>query len=277
LGVRHFIFVGQGEILTTKTNKPNFLSPNVNTREIREDFNGRLHDLGAELVCQTPRLTVVMATCDVKDGLIERVTLYKEAFWLLRWDILPFLVLYGAGLAAAVSEAHDVKVVGLVLVPVGLTAHLLMFLFAQTSVNFRAHLGKSKATSLAEASWVHVVAAKNAGRDRLVPVYRSLKLPPSAQVVVLKQSYSLRAEFFQYQEVTYYWDEVLGKYARLSYPTVFTADALQNWQGHVENTSIAIALQRWGLNEFHIPIPHFLDLYMVSCFLSYSALYIPLI
>lgn len=199
----------------------------------------------------------------VKDGLIDEVTLHRETFWLLRWDVWPFLIIYGLGLVAALSDAHDIKVAGLVAVPLGLTVHLVIFLFAQSSNAVRAFIGKTRVSKLADATWVQVKAAPNAGRDRLVPVLRVWQLPPNARVTIMQQDYPLSSAFFQYQEVTYYYDGEKDSYVRLSYPTDFSPAALHRWTGHQEPTTIALGLRRWGLNEFHIPVPHFLDLYMV--------------
>lgn len=148
-----------------------------------------------------------MVNVSVKDGLIESVTLYKEAAWFLRLDVWPFLLVYAAGLAASVSDMQFVKLAGLIAVPIGLALHLLLFLLVQSSVHFRCWIGKSSAKDLSEASWVHVRAAKNAGKDRLVPVLRGRKVSPDTKVVVLDKDFPLSNEFFQYQEVTYFYDE----------------------------------------------------------------------
>lgn len=147
-----------------------------------------------------------MVTVTVEDGLIDKVTLYREATWFLRLDVWPFLIVYAAGLAASMNEAHVIKLAGLIAVPIGLGLHLLLFLFAQSSVHFRCWIGKSSAKDLSEASWVHVQAAKNAGKDRLVPVLRGRKISPDTKVSVLSNDFPLSNEFFQYQEVTYYYD-----------------------------------------------------------------------
>eukprot|EP00981_Chlorochromonas_danica_P003785 scaffold691_cov181-Ochromonas_danica.AAC.38 len=93
--------------------------------------------------------------------------------------------------------------------------------------------------SLQAAQWVHVIAARNAGKDRLVPVLRVQQLPPNARVTIFQQGFPLTSEFFQYQEVTYYYDttptttqqqqqqqQTKSSFHRLSYPIHFTADAI---------------------------------------------------
>lgn len=198
----------------------------------------------------------------VNDGLIDSVTLFRETVWFLRWDVWPFVVAYSFGLICALSDVRETKILGLVVVPIALMTHLLMFLVAQSSVAFRSFLGKSKVDSISNATWVHVVAAKHAGKDMLVPVLRGLPLPPNPKVKVLGVDYPLKTEFFQYQEVSYYFDEATKTFDRLTYPADFTPAILHSWHGHSDELSTNLALRRWGLNEFHIPIPHFLDLYM---------------
>lgn len=198
----------------------------------------------------------------VQDGLIEEIALYQDAFWLLRFDVLPFLFVYIISMVMVMSPIDQVKLAGLVVFPVGLAMHLLVFLYAQSSVKFRCFIGKKQVDDIKQATYAHVVAAKNAGEDRIVSIEHNQELSQSLYFKVLDQKYALSADTLTFQEVTYFYHEHQSQFHRLDYPIQVTVDQCVKWAGHVTNESMVFSYNRWGPNDFNIPIPHFLDLYM---------------
>lgn len=210
----------------------------------------------------------------IQDGLIESITLYKPKLWFLRLDVLPFILTYVIA-SYFILQDGELKFPALIAFPIGLTAQLFVFLLAQSSVAFRCFIGKTRVTDIKEAVDIHVRAAKNAGKDRLVNLLKmnNSSVPlvgntttsknAASGVKVLGVDYSLTNEIFFFQEVMYCYQTEEKTFKRLDYPTTFTtAESFLKWQGYDSNDNILKAYQRWGINEFNIPMPHFLDLYM---------------
>lgn len=158
----------------------------------------------------------------ISDGLIEKVTLYRSYFWLLRWDVLPFSVVYSLLFAASFSKDDILRAAGFICLPVALSAHLLLFLLSQWSVNLKCKLGNYVVKYVNQAELVHVTAATNAGNDRIVPLIRqSGKRNEDIQqsVNVAGNTYTVPTEYFVFQKVTYSYDSDKGTFIRLEYPT----------------------------------------------------------
>jgi hypothetical protein len=200
----------------------------------------------------------------IDDGLIDSIILYKETAWYRRLDVFPFVLMYGNALAFILSDQTLLKIGGLVLFPIALSIHLLFFLGAQSSVNFRCLIGKQKVTAIADASYVMVKAAKNAGKDRIVKLIIDEEIKTDSDVDVLTKSYKLSKVTFSFQEVTYSYNSEQKKFQRLNYPIDVSVQECLAWRGHQTQDAFYAAIKRWGINEFNIPMPHFLDLYSVS-------------
>jgi hypothetical protein len=245
----------------------------------------------------------------IKDGLIDEIVLYENKAPLMRLDVFPFVILYFISTLLILSpnvfpdsdgeQAAALKLTGLILFPIILVGHLLVFLYAQSSLTFRCLLGKRRIDDFHEVPfdatiYVHVITNKTVGHDRIVKFERnqplinasnaaiaSLAASTSASAAsssnvttkksvgnmekkILDQSYALNAFTFTFQEVTYYYHVGRNTFCRMDYPTNISVKTCLSWEGHINNSSVMFAFQRWGLNDFNIPIPHFLDLYMVS-------------
>lgn len=215
---------------------------------------------------------------EIKDGLIQRIELYARCSWIVRWDVAPFLLSYAGLFAGAIVDYMDAKFSFFVAIPVVLCIHLLLFLVAQSSVQLRCWIGKSKVKDFSTADFVLVYAAKNAGKDKIVPMEHNISKASSssgnsgASFHALANSYSLADHTFQYQEVTYYYDNDRKSFVRLDYPVENDVKTILTWTGYGGNDHIISALRRWGPNEFNIPMPHFLDLYMVISAIAISVL-----
>jgi hypothetical protein len=199
---------------------------------------------------------------EIRDGLVDSVELYCNKLWLTRWDVLPFLVGYVGMFYCVFMELEgDAKYGSLVGIPALLSLQLVMFLFAQSSVKVRCFIGKDVVKDVRKASYAYIRAAKNAGKDRIVSVEH--RPEQETTISVMTDNFNLYPIFFQFQEVTYQFNEKKSAFERLDYPVEMnTANALK-WAGFPSKDITINAARRWGFNEFNIPLPHFLDLYMV--------------
>jgi cation-transporting ATPase 13A1 len=200
----------------------------------------------------------------IQDGLIDHITLYRPVAWFQRLDVFPFLIVYLLSIFVITTDYENLKFPFLIVFPIGLSLHLLLFLFAQSSVDFRCILGKKKVKDITQAVYVHVHAAKNAGKDRMVPL---MFLPPvkgaTTSVNLFGEEYGISPVIFSFQEVTYCYNIPKATFFRLNYPVKSVdGEKFVKWQGHTTQENVIAAYRRWGINEFNIPMPHFLDLYM---------------
>jgi cation-transporting ATPase 13A1 len=197
----------------------------------------------------------------VSDGLIERVNLYKSHHWLFRWDVFPFAFSYSILFAAALSSNESIRLIALIAIPFVLAAHLVLFLLSQWSIKLKCKLGNKEVSDISEAEYVHVKAALNAGNDRIVKLRREAA---QGEVRIAGTSHRLPREFFVFQKLTYSYDPDRNTFQRLEYPTTSSLMNILRSTGHKSQQDFVTSIRKWGLNEFDIPIPSFLDLYMVS-------------
>jgi hypothetical protein len=210
-----------------------------------------------------------MSTKIVGDGLIEQATLYRPVFWLLRLDVLPFVCLYGIFFACALSKIQPLVYAGLIALPILFALHLFLFLMAQWSVKVRCMLGYTLVSDIKAAQIVRVMAAQNAGADRLARLAVNSNLPDTVSVNILGKAYAITKERLDFQKVTYNFDADRNNFVRLEYPTSVPVKTMLDWRGHPSTQSVGLSLLRWGTNEYDIPIPNFLDLYLVSLYVTW--------
>jgi cation-transporting ATPase 13A1 len=199
----------------------------------------------------------------IDDGVVDKVELYHNRHWLGRWDVFPFLLGYACMFFCIFAEVDSqLKYSSLVGIPSLLSLHLIIFLFAQSSVKLRCFIGKSLVKDVSKATFALVKATKNAGKDRIVNVEHRVDHASVSEITVVANKYQISPIFFQFQEVTYQFNAVTNSFGRIDYPVkTNTADTLK-WVGFPSKEFTISAAKRWGFNEFNIPLPHFLDLYM---------------
>jgi hypothetical protein len=144
----------------------------------------------------------------------------------------------------------------------------VVFLLAQWSVAVRVALGYVSTDRIADAEHVFVRAASNAGKDRIVTLGRhSSNIPPSAtediKFDVAGVAFSLQREYFEFQKVKYAYNVDKKNFVQLAYPTQSSAHRLVAWKGHSSDRDLWYGHLKWGYNHFDIPLPSFLDLYLV--------------
>jgi len=205
-----------------------------------------------------------MSTKIVDDGLIQKASLYKPVFWLFRLDVLPFVVLYLVFFSFAMNANTTSTYVGLIALPVLFSVHLFLFLMAQWSVRVRCALGYKLVKEVDQAEIVHITAAQNAGMDRLVKLLSNNYFAEAKSVTIMNKSFDITRERLDFQKVVYNFDSDKNTFARLDYPTRATVQNVLSWRGHNAAVDVGLSQLRWGANEYDIPIPNFLDLYLVS-------------
>ena len=204
-------------------------------------------------------------TKTVSDGLVERVSLHKKRYWLLRLDVYPFVIAYIA-LNVALMQ-RSLKYYGLIGLPVVLFAHLLLFLLSQSSLGLMCYLGNYSVTDIDAAELVHVHAANNAGKDRIVSLCKDTS-ESKKTVMVVGNTFHVPTISFEFQKITYRYDEDKNTFVRLEYPNVAPFMSMVESMGHNSANDVSISTKKWGINEFDIPIPSFLDLYVCGVWMT---------
>lgn len=77
-------------------------------------------------------------------------------------------------------------------------------------------------------------------------------------------SFPYNTTYFLFQNVKYEFDCEKNTFVPVSYPTASTLSNFCSHTGHRTSQSVESALKKWGRNEFEIPMPEFVDLYLVS-------------
>jgi hypothetical protein len=75
---------------------------------------------------------------------------------------------------------------------------------------------------------------------------------------------------FEFQKVVYGFDASVNNFVRISYPDKGKAKDFLKYEGHNKAKRVSACQEIWGLNVFDIPVPLFLDLYMVYFDISYG-------
>ena len=207
-----------------------------------------------------------MSSKIVDDGLIQKTSLYKPVFWLFRLDVLPFVVLYATFFTLTLGGNSFRTQLGLIALPILFSLHLFLFLMAQWSVRVRCALGYKLVKDVDQAEIVHVAAAQNAGMDRLVKLTANNYFSEAKSISIMNKTFQITRERLDFQKVVYHFDSDKNTFARLDYPTSATAKNILDWRGHAVPHDVGLSLMRWGSNEYDIPIPNFLDLYLVRTF-----------
>lgn len=199
----------------------------------------------------------------VHDGLIDSVTLCTEIPFFLRYDVLPFaisyLVLY---LSLYVVKDSYAELFVLILIPCVLLTQLVLFLVNQWSVKLRRLVGFREATDVMQCSHVHVVAGKNAGEDRIVPMIQTSSANDCNEFSLQTLKFQLWNAYFEFQKVKYSFDKDKNSFVALDYLTHGSVSQFLSLRGHDSKRSVDLSEHKWGKNEFEIPIPAFLDLYL---------------
>jgi cation-transporting ATPase 13A1 len=198
------------------------------------------------------------------DKLIERIVLYNPSFWLFRLDVMPFISLYTIFFCCMLIDNNtNMNYIGYIGLPVGFGIHLFLFLGSQWSVRVKCLIGHHLSKNYLNTKLVHVFTNKNSGADKLVLLERKENWVESNTIDVVGNMFELSEIGFQFQKVLYDYNVGKKMFERMEYPTFGSIKNYLMWTGHVDSKAVNLSLSKWGRNEFDIPIPNFLDLYMV--------------
>jgi hypothetical protein len=138
------------------------------------------------------------------------------------------------------------------------------FLFAQISPSIRCSLGNRLITNISEATSVLVYAQTNAGKDRVCELIHDSHAGDSKDFSVAGVFFPPVTTYFEFQNVKYEFNDEKNTFMQVEYPTASTLGSFCSHTGHITRASVETALDKWGYNEFEIPMPEFVDLYLVS-------------
>lgn len=217
------------------------------------------------------------ATKTVGDGLVDCVTLYKARHWFLRLDVLPFAVAYAVLFAVILQHDLQLEFYGLVGFPLVLFTHMFIFLLSQSSILLKCSVGNYEVNDIDAAELVHVCTAPNSGNDRIVVLFKEPTDQKCTQkfVTIAGNLFHVPVVSFEFQKVTYRYDSDKNTFIRLEYPNVAPLLSMLESTGYKTVDDVAISIRKWGLNEFDIPIPSFLDLYaehLVAPFFTFQVM-----
>jgi hypothetical protein len=204
-----------------------------------------------------------MTRIKLNDDLIESVTPCFPVDWKFRYDVFPFVISYS--LLFSISSFPAMNVISLYAIPVVLLAQIFLFLFSQWSLLFKLRLGYKIVSDITKAQYVFVCAAKNVGRNRVEKLNTRVKRLEK-ELVIAGNKFEFREIYFQFQNVLYEYSNIQKTFFREIFPTNGTIFDYLNHAGHKESNSFVDSIERWGSNVFDIPIPLFLDLYLVNNF-----------
>ena len=201
----------------------------------------------------------------IADGNIESVTPCIPKSPLMRLDVGPFLILYG--LLFSLSYFPDTHIFSLFAIPVVLLLQLLVFLISKWSLHFKLILGYDVMNDVTKAQYVFIETSKYMGKNRVEPLLIRPKHTKKA-LIIADQKFDYNVLFFQFQNLIYGYCEEKKKFERESYPNKGSIQSYLNHKGHSNIELVVDGFAKWGANVFEIPIPLFLDLYVVCYFVT---------
>ncbi|TMW62202.1 hypothetical protein Poli38472_009695 [Pythium oligandrum] len=201
----------------------------------------------------------------IEDAEIAALALYVPLPWLLRLDVLPFLVLYtSAAYLAAVRPPEDVVVV--LYFTLCIFFHALAFLFGEWSVDISAWMGfvplRRWDAQNAKANLHVKVIPSRANLPRLLCRLQVPTTTKSAQEKSEKNDVPVLS--FSYQNLSFcMYDDLkalnagTARFRRLDYPTQHALSSYLEARGFQSADELEHARLKWGPNDFEIPVPLF--------------------
>lgn len=202
---------------------------------------------------------------EVEDEIIESVVLCRPRFWMTRLDVLPFAVLYLILFSPFLLGHKDLFVLksSLFAIPIVLLAQLALFLVVQFSIDLQAFVGHYKVQEISQALTVLVRTTKNSGNSSIVTLFHRQSCPKNP-IDICGQTFYLEERFFEFQKLIYEFDQKTKSFRRVNFPSTISVKSVMKYVGLKDSTSIEVGERIWGLNKFNIPLPLFLDLYLVG-------------
>jgi hypothetical protein len=149
----------------------------------------------------------------------------------------------------------------LVLYTLVLVAHGLLFFFGQFSLELKCLIGYVPESAVSAATKVLIYPAKNVGSALIADLSHSQCI--SGSITLLGSKTSVPLASFQYQKVVFHFDAAQDSFSRMLYPCTGTVLDYLSSTGHTSERNLSLAELVWGRNEFAIPSPDFLTVFLV--------------
>lgn len=198
----------------------------------------------------------------IDDDVIKEVWICQQYHFMRRWDVLPFIGFYLILLTMAHSS-EQYQYLCMALIPILLISQILLFFMSRWSVLVSFYIGYKRVQNISNADHVIAFSAKSDG-GKIAKLFRR----PEAtlrEVAIAGKKFGYCCEFFEYDKVKYEYDTGANCFSRVKYPTQVGVSQVMAASGHASEEAVNFCISKWGLNFFDIPIPLFLDLYVVSC------------
>lgn len=236
----------------------------------------------------------------IGDGIISSIKLLRPSEMIMRLDVLPFIICYlclfgcyffkqsdevnGTAAAAAAGSAAGSETTKFWIAGIFIfILQLVMIVGSTSSIDIQSWVGYgaldiNKCSDDPKKSVVLVKAAPNCGKDRIVPLMKTtgadaalgLSRPP---LEIAGASFQFPSFQFEFQKVMYHLhsdntDKGQGQdieakgFAKRRYPIRQSLRQYFNHGGYEDHASLALGQHQFGHNEFDIPLPSFLELYV---------------
>lgn len=158
-----------------------------------------------------------------------------------------------------------------------LFAHLWLFLAGRWWLSLRTAVGFTRInTDISSLKfrdsanyWVHVMAPNHGGCDRVVPLLRVPSMGTLSSISIADVPYTPYEYYFEFQKSVFVFrgnsasSNSIEGFEALPYLAIGVPRSFAQWRGHSSDANVETASAIWGKNEFDIPLPEFMDLYMV--------------
>ena len=135
------------------------------------------------------------------------------------------------------------------LIPLGFLAmaHFMTIMGCSWNVNFHAFVTCRKVKTVEEAELILVAPQEHRGRAELCSIYRE-KVGNNTKII------------FEYQQRKFYWNSDRKLFQKPSYPDNLEFSHYSRCKGLTEIEAVSV-LDRFGRNEFDLPVPTFVSLF----------------
>jgi len=198
----------------------------------------------------------------VDKNLARGVLLERRQMWN-RLDVVPALVVY-ISMALAFARNHDIDdeyslALWLVLIAVAILIHVIVLLLGFWNSKVRAFTQYTPSSSLVASAYVFIEPAPHCGAPSIVELQRIEK----AEIELDKSliDLTLSSRWFVFQKKHFSLDNDMRAKV-LEFPTTSRLSQYLLWRGYASAENERRAFEKWGKNEFDIPMPSLEELFM---------------
>lgn len=192
----------------------------------------------------------------IRNSLSMDVKYLRKRKVLRRLDVLPFIPLYAVGFLMLSQPEERIRLLGFLCIPVVLVLHIVLFLVAQSSLKLKSLISFRKVEEIDQAT--HAFVSMDGYSEIVDLVLRLEKY--SARIV--GKVFQLSEISFEFRKLVFYYSLEKNSFVKVDYLTSFDSSELNLYSGYKSAVEVNSAQKIWGANEFDIPIPGFLDLFV---------------